>query len=103
MDGARIVEVHDVPGEIRAIMKQKPELAIVGAGVVGLNELFVLLFSLNTLSSLRAYVGGEGLWSKAQKDAVYYLNRYADTAALFQALGGGWWHRADLAKEPYAK
>jgi outer membrane protein TolC len=30
-------------------------------------------------------------------------NRFADTAALFQALGGGWWHRADLAKEPYAK
>ncbi|MEO6967474.1 MAG: efflux transporter outer membrane subunit [Rhodanobacteraceae bacterium] len=23
--------------------------------------------------------------------------RYADTAALFQALGGGWWHRAELA------
>jgi NodT family efflux transporter outer membrane factor (OMF) lipoprotein len=23
-------------------------------------------------------------------------DRYADTAALFQALGGGWWHRADL-------
>jgi signal transduction histidine kinase len=39
-------------------------------------ELFVLLFSLNTLSSLRAYVGGEGLWSKAQKDAVFHLYRY---------------------------
>jgi NodT family efflux transporter outer membrane factor (OMF) lipoprotein len=25
-------------------------------------------------------------------------NRYADTAALFQALGGGWWHRTDLAE-----
>jgi outer membrane protein TolC len=25
-------------------------------------------------------------------------NRYADTAALFQALGGGWWNRADFAK-----
>jgi NodT family efflux transporter outer membrane factor (OMF) lipoprotein len=25
-------------------------------------------------------------------------NRFADTAALFQALGGGWWHRADLSK-----
>lgn len=24
-------------------------------------------------------------------------NRYVDTAALYQALGGGWWHRADLA------
>ncbi|HWY13676.1 MAG TPA: efflux transporter outer membrane subunit [Rhizomicrobium sp.] len=23
-------------------------------------------------------------------------SRYADTAALFQALGGGWWHRTDL-------
>jgi len=26
-------------------------------------------------------------------------NRYADTAALFQALGGGWWNRADLTKD----
>jgi NodT family efflux transporter outer membrane factor (OMF) lipoprotein len=25
-------------------------------------------------------------------------NRYADTAALFQALGGGWWNRGDLTK-----
>jgi signal transduction histidine kinase/CheY-like chemotaxis protein len=39
-------------------------------------ELFVLLFSLSTLSSLRAYVGGEGLWSKAEKDAVFHLYRY---------------------------
>jgi signal transduction histidine kinase/ActR/RegA family two-component response regulator len=39
-------------------------------------ELFVLFFSLGTLSSLRAYVGGEGLWSKAEKDAVFHLYRY---------------------------
>jgi NodT family efflux transporter outer membrane factor (OMF) lipoprotein len=25
-------------------------------------------------------------------------NRYGDTAALFQALGGGWWNRPDLPK-----
>ena len=24
-------------------------------------------------------------------------NRFADTAALFQALGGGWWNRSDIA------
>jgi NodT family efflux transporter outer membrane factor (OMF) lipoprotein len=31
--------------------------------------------------------------------------RFADTAALFQALGGGWWNRADVAANstPYAK
>jgi NodT family efflux transporter outer membrane factor (OMF) lipoprotein len=29
-------------------------------------------------------------------------NRFADTAALFQALGGGWWRDADLAKDVHA-
>lgn len=42
-------------------------------------ELGVLLFSINTLSSVRAYVGGEGLWSKAQKDGLYQLLKYART------------------------
>ena len=30
-------------------------------------------------------------------------SRYADTAALFQALGGGWWNRQDLASENHGK
>ncbi len=30
-------------------------------------------------------------------------NRFADTAALFQALGGGWWHRANLTTEHHEK
>jgi NodT family efflux transporter outer membrane factor (OMF) lipoprotein len=30
-------------------------------------------------------------------------SRYADTAALFQALGGGWWHRTDLADDKQNK
>ena len=30
-------------------------------------------------------------------------SRYADTAALFQALGGGWWHRQDLAANQHEK
>jgi PAS domain S-box-containing protein len=42
-------------------------------------ELAVLTFSINTLSSVRAYVGGEGLWSKAQKDAIYNLKKYVRT------------------------
>jgi diguanylate cyclase (GGDEF)-like protein/PAS domain S-box-containing protein len=35
------------------------------------------LFRGNVMSALRAYVGGESLWSKAQKDAYYHLDRYA--------------------------
>jgi diguanylate cyclase (GGDEF)-like protein/PAS domain S-box-containing protein len=39
------------------------------------------IFSMDLLSAARAYVGGEGLWSKAQKQAVYSLNRYADSGS----------------------
>ena len=40
--------------------------------------LFILgIFSFGLLSSTRAYVGGESLWSKAQKDAVFHLQRFA--------------------------
>ncbi|MGE0637343.1 MAG: ATP-binding protein [Bacteroidia bacterium] len=40
-------------------------------------ELGTLFFAVNTLSSVRAFVGGEGLWSKAQKDAIFSLRMYA--------------------------
>jgi NodT family efflux transporter outer membrane factor (OMF) lipoprotein len=30
-------------------------------------------------------------------------NRFADTAALFQALGGGWWQQTELAKDKHDK
>jgi diguanylate cyclase (GGDEF)-like protein len=34
-------------------------------------------YSFGLLSSARAYVGGESLWSKAQKEAVFHLQKYA--------------------------
>ena len=42
-------------------------------------ELGTLFFCISTLSSVRAYVGGEGLWSKGQKDALYNLVNYGNT------------------------
>ncbi|WP_326999042.1 putative bifunctional diguanylate cyclase/phosphodiesterase [Comamonas testosteroni] len=38
--------------------------------------------SLYLLSAVRAFVNGESLWSKAQKDAIYSLSRYADEGNL---------------------
>ncbi|AIR91684.1 EAL domain-containing protein [Pseudomonas cremoricolorata] len=35
--------------------------------------------SLYAMSAMRAYVAGESLWSKAQKDAIYYLSLYVET------------------------
>lgn len=42
-------------------------------------ELLTLHFAMTTLSAVRAFVGGEGLWSKAQKSAIYNLQKYAQT------------------------
>ena len=39
--------------------------------------------SVDTLSAVRAFVGGESLWSKGQKEAVYQLSRYV---ASYDAL-----------------
>ncbi len=42
-------------------------------------ELGTLYFAVHTLSSVRAFVGAEGLWSKSQKDAIYNLQQYSQT------------------------
>ena len=44
------------------------------AALVGMAKL-----SSDVLSSVRAYVAGEGLWAKSHRDAVYYLVRYAQS------------------------
>lgn len=40
-------------------------------------ELFTLLFAVNTFSAVRAFVNGEGVWSKSQKNAIQSLYLYA--------------------------
>src|SRR5688572_25580062 len=39
--------------------------------------LVAAVFSIELLSTIRAWVGGEGLYSKGQKNATYYLAQYA--------------------------
>ncbi len=48
---------------------------------------------LTLLNAERVYL--QARQSRMQAEAA----RYADTAALFQALGGGWWNRQNNAKE----
>ena len=37
------------------------------------------MFAINIVSGVRAYVAGEGLYAKYQKDSVFYLRRYVQT------------------------
>jgi NodT family efflux transporter outer membrane factor (OMF) lipoprotein len=56
----------------------------------------VELGDISHLSLLNA----EQAWQQAAAAQVQArASRYADTVALFQALGGGWWNRADLATQ----
>lgn len=46
-----------------------------------------------------ALLSAEQSYQQAEISLVQaQANRYADTAALFQALGGGWWNRPDVPK-----
>jgi NodT family efflux transporter outer membrane factor (OMF) lipoprotein len=47
-----------------------------------------------------ALLSAEQAFQQAELSLVQaQASRYADTAALFQALGGGWWHRVDLVNQ----
>lgn len=49
--------------------------------------------------SYLALLNAEQTYQQAEINLVQaQANRYADTAALFQALGGGWWNRSDIPK-----
>jgi NodT family efflux transporter outer membrane factor (OMF) lipoprotein len=55
-------------------------------------------------ASYLSLLGAEQGYQQARINLVQaQASRYADTAALMQALGGGWWHREELAKDSYEK
>lgn len=68
------------------------------------------VLSLKLSSAVRAYVAGEGLWSRAQKDGVFALDRYAvsrsedDYAAFETSIGvimGDRMARIEMEKPEY--
>ena len=62
-----------VRGKHRLLRLVTPFVAVV------LFQAFLAGVSLEMLSSVRAYVGGEGLWSKGQKDAIHFISLYSQT------------------------
>lgn len=69
-----ILELARIPPQHRRLV------ALIGVMfVMVLLLLGVTYGALSVDSAMRAYVGGESLWSKGQKDAVYYLSRYIET------------------------
>jgi NodT family efflux transporter outer membrane factor (OMF) lipoprotein len=76
------LKAQDAARESLEIAKRQLELGSVGTAYLLNAEQLYQQAVLNTLAAR--------------------TNRYADTVALFQALGGGWWNRADVASETVA-
>lgn len=60
------------PGRADLLKRITPSVIIITVQVV------LAAVSLRAVSLVRAYVGGESLWSKEQKNAVYLLHRYTE-------------------------
>jgi diguanylate cyclase (GGDEF)-like protein/PAS domain S-box-containing protein len=61
-------------------LSRRDTLVLLAVGFVTTVAIAVIAQAgLSILSGARAYVGCEGLWSKAQKDAVNWLHRYAES------------------------
>ncbi|WP_246731790.1 EAL domain-containing protein [Methylocapsa sp. S129] len=64
-------------GKLRLLRLVAPFVAVIVA------QALLAGVSMETLSAVRAYVGGEGLWSKGQKDAIHFLTLYSERGDEF--------------------
>jgi len=71
--------INKLPKIRKASLKKKLYFLVAIYIVAIISIVFLAKFGMDNLSALRAYVGGEGLWAKAQKDASYSLQKYIFT------------------------
>lgn len=70
-------DVLNIPGRAGFVRRFVPVFSL-SLGII-IISLLLALGAMEVLSAARAYVAGEGMWSKAQRDAVYLLTLYAQT------------------------
>lgn len=97
--GTVIRAFQNVANALRALQSDADTLAAEDAAersAYASLELARHQFHAETTDSLTVLIA-ERAWQQARIGRVVAEgNRYADTAALFQALGGGWWRREDF-------
>ena len=100
---AVILACQNVADSLRALKADADALRASAAADRAAKALFDLArkqHELGTINAL-ALLSAEQAYQQAELSAVQArANRYADTAALFQALGGGWWNRPEGRQNP---
>ncbi|MDE2137876.1 MAG: efflux transporter outer membrane subunit [Gammaproteobacteria bacterium] len=97
---AVILACQNVADTLRALRADADALAADAAAEEAGRRTFELArqqFELGTVSQV-ALLNAEQSYRQAELVLVQArANRYADTAGLFQALGGGWWNRSEAS------
>ena len=95
---AVIVACQNVADTLHALQIDAQALKASAAAERAAKAAFDLARQQQDLGSISfvAVLNAESTWQQAETAFIQAeANRYSDTAALFQALGGGWWNRTD--------
>ena len=101
-----ITAFQNVADALRALQADARAVAAADAAVNATNQSLELVrkqFTAGAVTSTQVLIAQQGYLSALVTAAGARATQYADTAALFVALGGGWWNRADVAPPPPEK
>ena len=100
--GTVITAFQNVADALRALQYDADTLHEQAAAEKAAADSFALArvqYQAGALSYLNL-LNADRTWQQARLSLVQAeAARFADTAALFQALGGGWWHRSDMTAD----
>ncbi|MGH7034710.1 MAG: TolC family protein, partial [Stellaceae bacterium] len=95
-----ITAFQDVADALRALQSDAAALAAQLAAERSASDSLAILRTQYQAGAINysTLLNAETTYQQAHINRVIaQATRFADTAALFQALGGGWWNRADAA------
>ncbi len=94
---------QNVADTLRALQSDAKAVAAAEAAEKATGQSLALIrkqYAAGAVNSTQVLLAQQGYLSALVTSASARATQYADTAALFQALGGGWWNRADVAPPP---
>ncbi|GJD81408.1 histidine kinase [Methylobacterium gregans] len=94
---------QNVADALRALQADASAVAAASAAEKATGESLGLIrkqFEAGAINATQVLIAQQSYLSALVTSASARATQYADTAALFQALGGGWWNRMDVATPP---
>lgn len=98
-----IAAFQNVADALRALQSDADAVAAASAAEKATGESLGLIrkqYAAGAINATQVLIAQQGYLSALVTSVGARATQYADTAALFQALGGGWWNRADVAPPP---